>query len=49
MAATGPVDYSKYLNAPVTDLADWKSLDLGAIKPSQKMKIPRQEMACQPP
>jgi glutamate synthase (NADPH/NADH) small chain len=46
--ATGPVDYSKYLNPPVTDL-DWRNLDLGAIKPSQKMKIPRQEMACQPP
>ena len=48
VAATGPVDYSQYLNPPVTDL-DWKNLDLGAIKPSQKMKIPRQEMACQPP
>jgi glutamate synthase (NADPH/NADH) small chain len=49
VAATGPMDYSKYFNAPVTELADWKNLDLGAIKPSQKMKIPRQEMACQPP
>ncbi|HEY3270188.1 MAG TPA: NADPH-dependent glutamate synthase [Geothrix sp.] len=48
VAATGPVDYSKYLNEPVTEL-DWKNLDLGGIKPSQKMKIPRQEMACQPP
>lgn len=48
VAAAGPVDYSQYLNEPVTEL-DWKSLDLGAIKPSQKMKIPRQEMACQPP
>ena len=48
VAATGPVDYSKYLNEPVTEL-DWQNLDLGAIKPSQKMKIPRQEMACQPP
>jgi glutamate synthase (NADPH/NADH) small chain len=48
VAATGPVDYSKYLNEPVTDL-DWKNMDLGTLKPSQKMKIPRQEMACQPP
>ncbi|GLH73675.1 2-polyprenylphenol hydroxylase [Geothrix limicola] len=48
VAATGPVDYSKYLNEAVTEL-DWKNLDLGAIKPSQKMKIPRQDMACQPP
>ena len=48
VAATGPVDYSQYLNEPVTDL-DWKSLSLETIKPSQKMKIPRQEMACQPP
>ena len=48
VAATGPVDYSQYLNEPVTDL-DWKNLDLGTIKPSQKMKIPRQAMACQPP
>jgi len=48
VAATGPVDYSKYLNEPVTEL-DWQNLDLRAIKPSQKMKIPRQEMACQPP
>ncbi len=48
VAATGPVDYSKYLNEPVTEL-DWKNLELGALKPSQKMKIPRQEMACQPP
>lgn len=48
VAATGPVDYSQYLNEPVTEL-DWQNLDLGAIKPSQKMKIPRQEMACQPP
>ena len=48
VSATGPVDYSQYLNEPVTDL-DWKSLDLKTIKPSQKMKIPRQEMACQPP
>ena len=48
VAATGPVDYSQYLNEPVTDL-DWKNLSLETIKPSQKMKIPRQEMACQPP
>jgi glutamate synthase (NADPH/NADH) small chain len=48
VAATGPVDYSKYLNEPVTEL-DWQNLDLRTIKPSQKMKIPRQEMACQPP
>ncbi|WP_243322860.1 NADPH-dependent glutamate synthase [Geothrix sp. SG200] len=48
VAATGPVDYSKYLNEPVTEL-DWQNLDLNTIKPSQKMKIPRQEMACQPP
>ena len=48
VAATGPVDYSKYLNDAVTDL-DWQNLDLATIKPSQKMKIPRQEMACQPP
>jgi len=48
VAASGPVDYSKYLNEPVTEL-DWQNLDLRAIKPSQKMKIPRQEMACQPP
>ncbi|MBI1754373.1 MAG: NADPH-dependent glutamate synthase [Acidobacteria bacterium] len=48
VAATGPVDYSQYLNEPVTEL-DWQNLDLGSIKPSQKMKIPRQEMACQPP
>jgi glutamate synthase (NADPH/NADH) small chain len=48
VAATGPVDYSQYLNEPVTDL-DWKNLDLNTIKPSQKMKIPRQAMACQPP
>jgi len=48
VAASGPVDYSKYLNDPVTEL-DWQNLDLRAIKPSQKMKIPRQEMACQPP
>ena len=48
VAASGPVDYSKYLNEPVTEL-DWKNLDLRAIKPSQKMKIPRQDMACQPP
>ena len=48
VAASGPVDYSQYLNEPVTDL-DWKSLSLETIKPSQKMKIPRQEMACQPP
>ncbi|WP_243302827.1 NADPH-dependent glutamate synthase [Geothrix oryzisoli] len=48
VAAAGPVDYSKYLNEPVTEL-DWQNLDLRGIKPSQKMKIPRQEMACQPP
>src|SRR5512133_1624790 len=48
VAASGPVDYSRYLNDPVTEL-DWQNLDLRAIKPSQKMKIPRQEMACQPP
>jgi glutamate synthase (NADPH/NADH) small chain len=42
-------DYDSLLNEPVTSLEDWRSLDLGAIKPSQKMKIPRQEMACQPP
>ncbi|WP_052571263.1 NADPH-dependent glutamate synthase [Geothrix fermentans] len=48
VAATGPVDYSKYLNEPVTEL-DWQNLDLRTIKPSQKMKIPHQEMACQPP
>jgi glutamate synthase (NADPH/NADH) small chain len=48
VAATGPVDYSQYLHEPVADL-DWQNLDLNTIKPSQKMKIPRQEMACQPP
>ena len=48
VAATGPVDYSQYLPEPVADL-DWQNLDLNTIKPSQKMKIPRQEMACQPP
>ncbi len=48
VAAAGPVDYSKYLNDPVADL-DWQHLELGGIKPSQKMKIPRQQMACQPP
>ncbi len=48
IAASGPVDYSKYLNEPVTEL-DWQNLDLKTLKPSQKMKIPRQEMACQPP
>ncbi len=48
VAATGPVDYSKYLNEPVTEL-DWQNLDLSSIKPSLKMKIPRQQMACQPP
>ncbi|WP_306590436.1 NADPH-dependent glutamate synthase [Geothrix sp. 21YS21S-4] len=48
VAATGPVDYSQYLNEPVTEL-DWQNLDLRAIKPSQKMKIPRQDMACQSP
>ncbi|MDE3032427.1 MAG: sulfide/dihydroorotate dehydrogenase-like FAD/NAD-binding protein, partial [Acidobacteriota bacterium] len=48
IAASGPVDYSKYLNEPVTEL-DWQNLDLKILKPSQKMKIPRQEMACQPP
>ena len=48
VTASGPVDYSQYLNAPVADL-DWRNTDLNTIKPSQKMKIPRQEMACQPP
>ncbi len=41
-------DYDSLLNEPVADL-DWRDLDLGKLKPSQKMKIPRQEMACQPP
>ncbi len=46
--ATGVVDYDSMLNEAVTEL-DWRNLDLKTIKPSQKMKIPRQEMACQPP
>ncbi|HLO65689.1 MAG TPA: NADPH-dependent glutamate synthase [Holophaga sp.] len=33
---------------PVADL-DWKNLDLPALKPSQRMKIPRQVAACQDP
>lgn len=41
-------DYASLLNEPVSDL-DWRELDLKTLKPSQKMKIPRQEMACQPP
>ncbi len=41
-------DYDSLLNEPVADL-DWRDLDLGKLKPSQKMKIPRQDMACQPP
>ena len=36
------------LNAPETEL-DWKNLDLLTLKPSLKMKIPRQEMTCQEP
>jgi len=35
VAASGPVDYSQYLNAPVTDLG-WQNLDLGAIKPARR-------------
>jgi glutamate synthase (NADPH/NADH) small chain len=46
--ATSAIDYEAMLNEPVTEL-DWRNLDLKTIKPSQKMKIPRQEMACQPP
>jgi glutamate synthase (NADPH/NADH) small chain len=33
---------------PVADL-DWRNLDLAAIKPSQRMKIPRQIAPCQDP
>ncbi len=36
------------LGEPEADL-DWANLDLGTIKPSQKMKIPRQNVACQDP
>jgi len=34
--------------APVADL-DWEHLDLPALKPAQRMKIPRQVAACQDP
>ncbi|MFN8012781.1 MAG: NADPH-dependent glutamate synthase [Holophagaceae bacterium] len=46
--ASEAFDYDSLLNEPVADL-DWRELELGKLKPSQKMKIPRQEMACQPP
>lgn len=46
--ASEAFDYDSLLNAPVADL-DWREMELGKLKPSQKMKIPRQEMACQPP
>ncbi len=36
------------LGAPEADL-DWKNLDLATLKPSQKMKVPRQNVACQDP
>ena len=34
--------------APVADL-DWRNLDLAGLKPSQRMKIPRQTAPCQDP
>jgi glutamate synthase (NADPH/NADH) small chain len=34
--------------APLADL-DWRNLDLAALKPSQRMKIPRQTAPCQEP
>jgi glutamate synthase (NADPH/NADH) small chain len=36
------------LGEPEADL-DWRALDLTALKPSQKMKVPRQNVACQDP
>ncbi len=36
------------LGEPEADL-DWQGLDLAALKPSQKMKVPRQHVACQDP
>jgi glutamate synthase (NADPH/NADH) small chain len=47
-APAGPAFVMPELNAPETEL-DWRSLDLKTLKPSQKMKIPRQEMTCQDP
>ncbi len=47
-APAGPAFEMPELHAPETEL-DWRSLDWAALKPSQKMKIPRQEMTCQEP
>ncbi|MBI4913741.1 MAG: NADPH-dependent glutamate synthase [Acidobacteria bacterium] len=47
-APAGPAFVMPDLKEPATEL-DWRSLDWATLKPSQKMKIPRQEMTCQEP
>ncbi len=47
-APAGPAFQMPDLKEAETEL-DWRSLDLKTLKPSQKMKIPRQEMTCQDP
>ncbi|HJU82758.1 MAG TPA: NADPH-dependent glutamate synthase [Holophagaceae bacterium] len=47
-AAQEGFDVEAALHEPEADL-DWRSLDLATLKPSQKMKIPRQTMACMEP